>query len=78
MAECNVRFKSPATDISATLLHYIAIYDDPFIEIYGELKQYRGGLICSLASDVHPFFVSYIVQGAKYFIFVFCCQFSKD
>lgn len=41
MAECNVRFKSPETDISATLLHYIAIYDDPFIEIYGELKQYR-------------------------------------
>lgn len=38
MAEYNVRFKSPETDISATLLYYIAVYDDPFLEIYGELK----------------------------------------
>lgn len=39
MAECNVRFRSPETGFSAALLHSIAIYDDPFLEIHGELKQ---------------------------------------
>jgi len=40
MAECNVRFTSPETGLSAPLLLYIAMYD-PFLEIYGELRQYR-------------------------------------
>lgn len=39
MAECNVRFRSPETVFSAALLHSFAIYDDPFLEIHGELKQ---------------------------------------
>lgn len=65
MAECNERFRSPETGFSAALLHPIAIYDDPFLEIDGELGQWRSGLICLLASDVHPFLVGCIVQGAK-------------
>lgn len=39
MAEYNVRFESPETDFSAALLHYIAIYDGPSLEIYGELEH---------------------------------------
>lgn len=39
MAECNVRFRSPEIGFSAALLHSIAIYDDPFLEIDGELEQ---------------------------------------
>ena len=64
MAECNVRFTSPETGLSAPLLLYIAMYD-PFLEIYGELRQYRWGLVCLLTSDMHPFFVGCIVRGAK-------------
>lgn len=37
--ECSVRFRSPEPAVSVTLLHPIAIYDDPFLEMDGELEQ---------------------------------------
>lgn len=37
--ECSVRFRSPEPAVSVTLLHPIAIYDDPFLEMDSELEQ---------------------------------------